>query len=47
LIEGRVVMRDRRLLTLDESDIKGRVRAFREQIIKSLAPAGTPTTGKN
>lgn len=47
LIEGRVVMRDRRLLTLNESDIKSRARAFREQIIKSLAPAGTPTTGKN
>ncbi|MBV9209381.1 MAG: amidohydrolase family protein, partial [Acidobacteria bacterium] len=47
IIEGRVVMRDRRLLTLDESDIKSRARAFREQIIKSLAPAGTPTTGKN
>jgi 5-methylthioadenosine/S-adenosylhomocysteine deaminase len=42
LIEGRVVMRDRRLLTLDESDIKARARAFRERIIKSLAPSGTP-----
>ncbi len=41
MIEGRVVMRDRRLLTLDESDIKARARAFRERIIKSLAPSGT------
>ncbi len=41
IIEGRVVMRDRRLLTLDESDIKTRARAFRERIIKSLAPSGT------
>jgi 5-methylthioadenosine/S-adenosylhomocysteine deaminase len=41
IIEGRVVMRDRRLLTLDENDIKTRARAFRERIIKSLAPSGT------
>lgn len=41
IIEGRMVMRDRRLLTLDESDIKTRARAFRERIIKSLAPSGT------
>lgn len=46
IIEGRVVMRDRRLLTLDERDIKARARAFRERISKSLAPSGT-TTGKN
>lgn len=43
VIEGRVVMRDRRLLTLDENDIKARARVFREQIIKSLAPSGTQT----
>ena len=41
IIEGRVVMRDRRLLTLDEQDIKARARIFREQIIKSLAPSST------
>jgi 5-methylthioadenosine/S-adenosylhomocysteine deaminase len=41
IIEGRVVMRDRRLLTLDEQDIKARARVFREQIIKSLAPSKT------
>jgi 5-methylthioadenosine/S-adenosylhomocysteine deaminase len=38
IIEGRVIMRDRRLLTLNEQDIKARARIFREQIIKSLAP---------
>jgi 5-methylthioadenosine/S-adenosylhomocysteine deaminase len=41
IIEGRVVMRDRKLLTLDEQDIKARARVFREQIIKSLAPSNT------
>lgn len=41
VIEGRVVMRDRRLLTLDEQDIKARARVFREQIIKSLASSST------
>jgi 5-methylthioadenosine/S-adenosylhomocysteine deaminase len=46
IIEGRVVMRDRSLLTLDEKDIKARARVFREQIIKSLAPS-TTQTGKN
>ena len=43
IIEGRVVMRDRSLLTLDEKDIKARARVFREQIIKSLAPSSTQT----
>lgn len=43
IIEGRVVMRDRRLLTLEESDIKARARVFREQIVRSLAPSGTQT----
>jgi 5-methylthioadenosine/S-adenosylhomocysteine deaminase len=41
IIEGRVIMRDRRLLTLDEQDIKARARIFRERIIKSLAPSNT------
>ncbi len=36
-IEGRIVMRDRRLLTLDEESIKARARVFRERILKSLA----------
>jgi 5-methylthioadenosine/S-adenosylhomocysteine deaminase len=41
IINGRIVMRDRRLLTLDETAIKESARVFREQVIKSLAgPAG-------
>jgi 5-methylthioadenosine/S-adenosylhomocysteine deaminase len=40
VIEGRVVMRDRRLLTLDEPLIKRRARAIRERITRSLAPGG-------
>jgi 5-methylthioadenosine/S-adenosylhomocysteine deaminase len=38
IVEGRVIMRDRRLLTLNEDDIKARARVFRTRIIKSLAP---------
>ena len=37
VIEGRVVMRDRRLLTLNEPLIKQRARAIRERITRSLA----------
>ena len=37
IIEGRVVMLNRRLLTLDENGIKMRARAFRERISRSLA----------
>lgn len=36
IINGRVVMRDRRLLTLNEPAIKKRARVFRERIIQSL-----------
>ena len=36
IINGRIVMRDRRLLTLDEAAIKEGARVFREKIIKSL-----------
>ncbi len=36
VIEGRIVMRDRRLLTLNEADVKRRARLFRQRIIKSL-----------
>jgi 5-methylthioadenosine/S-adenosylhomocysteine deaminase len=43
LVEGRVIMRDRRLLTLDEKDIKARARVFRERILQSLAPSNSPT----
>ncbi|MGI9167750.1 MAG: amidohydrolase family protein [Pyrinomonadaceae bacterium] len=38
IINGRIVMRDRRLLTLDEAEIKASARVFRERIIKSLDP---------
>ncbi|HWW77803.1 MAG TPA: amidohydrolase family protein, partial [Pyrinomonadaceae bacterium] len=37
VIEGRVVMRDRRLLTLDETLIKQKARALRERVTRSLA----------
>ena len=40
IINGRVVMRDRRLLTLNEAAIKEEARQFREKIIKSLG--GSP-----
>jgi len=36
IINGRMVMRDRRLLTLDEAAIKASARVFRDQVIKSL-----------
>jgi 5-methylthioadenosine/S-adenosylhomocysteine deaminase len=39
IVEGRVLMRERKLLTLNEAEIKARARAFRERILKSLAPA--------
>jgi 5-methylthioadenosine/S-adenosylhomocysteine deaminase len=42
IINGRVVMRDRRLLTLDEVAIKESARVFRDQVIKSLGSS----TGK-
>jgi 5-methylthioadenosine/S-adenosylhomocysteine deaminase len=37
IINGRVVMRDRRLLTLNERAIKASAKVFRERIVKSLA----------
>jgi 5-methylthioadenosine/S-adenosylhomocysteine deaminase len=37
IINGRVVMRDRRLLTLNERAIKASAQVFRGRIIKSLA----------
>jgi 5-methylthioadenosine/S-adenosylhomocysteine deaminase len=37
IINGRVVMRDRRLLTLNENTVKSEARALRDKIIKSLA----------
>ncbi len=37
IIDGRIIMRDRRLLTLDENDIKGTANAYRRKIINSLS----------
>jgi 5-methylthioadenosine/S-adenosylhomocysteine deaminase len=42
IIEGRVVMRDRRLLTLNEETIKADARSYRERIIRSLGPKSSP-----
>jgi 5-methylthioadenosine/S-adenosylhomocysteine deaminase len=36
IINGKIVMRDRRLLTLNEAAIKEGARVFREKVIKSL-----------
>jgi len=36
VIDGKVVMRDRRLLTLDENAIKKDANAYRQKIITSL-----------
>lgn len=41
IINGRVVMRDRRLLTLNERAIKASAKVFRERIVKSLAASPT------
>ncbi|HEU4931434.1 MAG TPA: amidohydrolase [Pyrinomonadaceae bacterium] len=40
IINGRIVMRNRRLLTLNETAIKTAARAFRDKIIKSLGTSG-------
>ena len=40
IINGRIVMRNRRLLTLDEVSIKTAARAYRDKIIKSLGATG-------
>jgi 5-methylthioadenosine/S-adenosylhomocysteine deaminase len=42
IIEGRVVMRDRRLLTLNEETIKVDARRYRERIIRSLGASTVP-----
>lgn len=42
IINGRVIMRDRRLLTLDETAIKEGARVFREKVIKSLGGPAFP-----
>ena len=43
VIEGRVVMRDRRLLTLNETEIRRRAQEWRERITRSLAAQPTPS----
>jgi 5-methylthioadenosine/S-adenosylhomocysteine deaminase len=40
IINGRLVMRNRRLLTLNEAAIKTAARAYRDKIIKSLGATG-------
>jgi len=42
VIEGRVVMRDRKLLTLDEAAIKAEARKFRQQIIDTVGVKTMP-----
>ena len=42
IINGKIVMRDRRLLTLDEAAIKEGARVFRDQIVKSLESSSAP-----
>ena len=42
VINGRIVMLDRRLLTLNEASVKTAARAFRDKIIKSITSSGTP-----
>jgi 5-methylthioadenosine/S-adenosylhomocysteine deaminase len=42
VINGRVVMRERHLLTLDETAVKNAARAFHDRIIKSVGSTGAP-----
>ena len=42
VIEGRVVMRDRKLLTLNEATIKAEARKFRQQIIDTVGVKTMP-----
>jgi 5-methylthioadenosine/S-adenosylhomocysteine deaminase len=42
VIEGRVVMRDRKLLTLNETAIKAEARKFREQIVNTVGVKTLP-----
>jgi len=39
IVNGRILMRDRRLLTLDETSVKNAARAFRDKIMRSVTPA--------
>jgi len=40
IINGRIVMRDRRLLTLNEAEIKAGARRYRDQVARSLGTLG-------
>jgi 5-methylthioadenosine/S-adenosylhomocysteine deaminase len=42
VIEGRIVMRDRRLLTLNEETIKADARRYREKIVRSVGVKTLP-----
>jgi 5-methylthioadenosine/S-adenosylhomocysteine deaminase len=42
IINGRIVMRNRRLLTLNETAVKTDARSFRDRIIKSLSTTSAP-----
>jgi len=42
IIEGRVVMRDRKLLTLNEETIKADARRYRERVVKSVGVKTVP-----
>ena len=42
IINGRIVMRDRRLLTLNEAEIKASAQRFRDQVAKSLGSSRGP-----
>ncbi|HEY3579034.1 MAG TPA: amidohydrolase family protein, partial [Pyrinomonadaceae bacterium] len=42
IINGRILMRDRRLLTLDETAVKNAARVFRDKIMKSFSSSVTP-----
>jgi 5-methylthioadenosine/S-adenosylhomocysteine deaminase len=41
IINGRIVMRDRRLLTLNEAEIRASAQKFRDQVARSLGTLGT------
>ena len=41
IINGRIVMRDRRLLTLNEAEIRASAQRFRDQVARSLGTLGT------
>jgi 5-methylthioadenosine/S-adenosylhomocysteine deaminase len=42
IVEGRVIMRDRRLLTLNEETIKADARRYRERIVSSVGAKTVP-----